>query len=626
MGAVFRAEQLSLKRVVALKLLKPELVNSPLLLRRFNAEAEAVAKLSHPNTVGIYDFGQDADGTLFIAMEYVEGRSLRAALIAESPFAAPRALHIVAQIASSLSDAHASGIIHRDLKPDNIMLQDRGRSRDIVRVLDFGIAKLRDDARMTQQSLTQAGDVLGTPQYMAPEQIRGEEIDGRTDVYALGAILYETLTGRMVFEANSVVAMLSKHLLDVPEPPSRRRPDLGISAALDQLVTSCLSKDRRMRPPSMEQVGEQVLGLANSLGGLGRAGSSSDLLAHRPGSAMQSANAAAPTPAGARPGSVSGGASGAPSAMPPFPPPAVPSRAGPGPTPSGSAAPLAAAPGPGGAGSAATPGPLYAAAYSPAYSPVPLPQPAYSSPVAGPGLASRQGAALQRTSRLWMALIAIALLAIGGAGTYVLVARHSKAEPTAAAPVEASPTSEGSQVDPWNSPAVASPDPGATPGATPAAIPIRAPRLGNLGGSLFSAPGFFRLLVPPRFSTQPEMASTPDGKASRWTFSAADKASIVVLASPLPPELDVDDPEEAATDFGQTLGMQLTSWRWREVQGRKALAGSYQTTLQGIAISAEAVLYVKAKGFLVVLFACKTPDFEKYQPDRDSLFTQRISW
>jgi eukaryotic-like serine/threonine-protein kinase len=278
MGAVFKAEQISLKRVVALKLLKPELVNSPMLLRRFNAEAEAVAKLNHPNTVGIYDFGQDRDGTLFIAMELVEGRSLRAALIADSPLAAMRALHIGAQIAASLSDAHALGIIHRDLKPDNIMLQDRGKSRDIVRVLDFGIAKLRDDSRMTQQSMTQAGDVLGTPQYMSPEQIRGEEIDGRADVYSLGAILYEMLTGRMVFEATSLVAMLSKHLLDQPEAPSRRRPDLGISAEIDELVLSCLAKDPRARLPSMEQLGERVIAIAPALAGMS---SSGDLPAHR---------------------------------------------------------------------------------------------------------------------------------------------------------------------------------------------------------------------------------------------------------------------------------------------------------------------------------------------------------
>jgi eukaryotic-like serine/threonine-protein kinase len=142
MGAVFRAEQISLKRTVALKLLKPDLVATPVLLRRFNAEAEAVAKLNHPNTVGIYDFGQDTDGALFIAMEYIEGRSLRSALTKEGPMHPARAVYIATQVASSLADAHHSGVVHRDLKPDNVMLQDKGKFRDVVRVLDFGIAKL----------------------------------------------------------------------------------------------------------------------------------------------------------------------------------------------------------------------------------------------------------------------------------------------------------------------------------------------------------------------------------------------------------------------------------------------------------------------------------------------------
>ncbi len=201
MGAVSRAEQIALKRAVALKLLRPEMSRNPLLLRRFNAEAELVAKLSHPNTVTIYDYGQDADGSLFIAMELIEGPSLRRVLRESGPLPVPRALAIAAQLAASLADAHAHGIIHRDLKPDNAMLQERGKERDVVRVLDFGIAKLRDDSRATQQMMTQAGDMLGTPQYMAPEQIRGEDIDGRTDVYALGCILYEMVTGRMPFEA-----------------------------------------------------------------------------------------------------------------------------------------------------------------------------------------------------------------------------------------------------------------------------------------------------------------------------------------------------------------------------------------------------------------------------------------
>ena len=265
MGAVFKAEQISLKRTVAVKLLRPEVASSQLLLRRFNAEAEAVAKLSHPNTVNIYDFGQDSDGTLFIAMEFIEGQSLRHMIHREAPFALRRALSIGLQVASSLSDAHAHSIIHRDLKPDNVMIQQRGRERDIVRVLDFGIAKLRDENRQSQLAMTQAGDMLGTPQYMAPEQIRAETIDGRTDVYALGCLLYEMITARLPYEAPTIMSLLSKHLLEVTVPPSQRRPDLPIPPAIDQLILSAMAKDPKVRPSTMEAFGEQMAELLATL-------------------------------------------------------------------------------------------------------------------------------------------------------------------------------------------------------------------------------------------------------------------------------------------------------------------------------------------------------------------------
>ncbi|MEO8702568.1 MAG: serine/threonine-protein kinase [Kofleriaceae bacterium] len=258
MGAVYKAEQISLKRTCAVKVLRPDVAGTSIMLRRFNAEAEAVAKLSHPNTVNIYDFGQDTDGTFFIAMEYVEGGSLREAIHAEAPFATKRALSIASQVAASLTDAHSHSIIHRDLKPDNVMLQSRGRAKDVARVLDFGIAKLRDEGRATQAAMTQAGDMLGTPQYMAPEQIRAEQIDGRTDVYALGCMLYEMVTARLPFEGPTIMALLSKHLMETPQSPSQRRPDLGIPPQIDQLIMSAIAKDPNARPATMETFGEQI--------------------------------------------------------------------------------------------------------------------------------------------------------------------------------------------------------------------------------------------------------------------------------------------------------------------------------------------------------------------------------
>jgi serine/threonine protein kinase len=257
MGAVYRGEQISLKRAVAVKVLKPELSQNQTLVRRFSAEAQAVAMLDHPNTVKVYDSGQDTDGSLFIAMEYIEGTSLRD-VMRSGAMPGPRAFAIAVQVAASLADAHAQSIVHRDLKPDNVMLQDKGRQRDIVRVLDFGIAKLRDDSRATQAAMTQAGDMLGTPQYMAPEQIRGEQIDGRTDIYAVGCMLYEMVTGRLPFEGASVLAILTKHLTDTVVPPSQRRPDLGLPPIIDQIVMTAIAKEPAARPMTMERFGEML--------------------------------------------------------------------------------------------------------------------------------------------------------------------------------------------------------------------------------------------------------------------------------------------------------------------------------------------------------------------------------
>ena len=265
MGAVYKAEQISLKRTCAVKLLRPEVAGTAIMLRRFNAEAEAVAKLSHPNTVNIYDFGQDTDGTFFIAMEFIEGKSLREAIHNDAPFPLRRALSIAAQVSASLVDAHSHSIIHRDLKPDNVMLQSRGRSRDVARVLDFGIAKLRDEGRAQQAAMTQAGDMLGTPQYMAPEQIRAEQIDGRTDVYALGCLLYEMVTARLPFEGPTIMALLSKHLMENPPVPSLRRPELGIPPAIDELIMTAIAKDPNARPQTMEIFGERINALLAAL-------------------------------------------------------------------------------------------------------------------------------------------------------------------------------------------------------------------------------------------------------------------------------------------------------------------------------------------------------------------------
>jgi serine/threonine protein kinase len=642
MGAVYKAEQISLKRVVALKLLKPELVSSQPLLRRFNAEAEAVAKLNHPNTVGIYDFGQDRDGTLFIAMEFVEGASLRGMLMKEGPFSPLRTLHIAGQIAASLSDAHAVGIIHRDLKPDNIMLQERGRQRDTVRVLDFGIAKLRDDSRMTQQSMTQAGDVLGTPQYMSPEQIRGEEIDGRADVYSLGTILYEMLTGRMVFEANTLVALLSRHLLDQPEPPSRRRPDLRIAADLDALVLGCLAKEPRARLPSMDRVTEEIARLAQAHGAVM---SSSDALAV---AARASGSVSSASVSG---GSVSGGSALAPAVI-------VPTGAGMGssmtPQPMHPMHPAMQpamhpmqpmhpamhppTPPPLGGGYPQPGDPAYGA-----YSPMAPPSyPLYPPPSSGPHHAAP---AAKSNLGLWLALGAVVLLAGGGAGFLLLRDRDKPVvaeqdapqpgDPPASPWGQGSGSGSGSSRDDEPSEPSPSPTPSPSPSPTPsptggrdANAPMRPLKLGSVDGQLYTAAGVFRLMVPGELSMSPQTQVAPDGSASRWTFVAPSdpKVTVSVISSPVKSDVDEDDPGAAVEDFGEASGMQLTSWEWRSVQGQRALAGTYHISAKGVELAAEAVLYVKPRGVLVVLFTCEASAFADSKDFRDILFSQRISW
>ncbi len=264
MGTVFRAEQTSVKRTIALKVLDPAMTMNPELLRRFQAEAEVVARLSHPNTVTLFDFGQDETGVLFIAMELVHGSSLRDTIAREGALSPHRAVDVAEQVASSLADAHAHGIVHRDLKPDNVILSERAGRRDFARVLDFGIAKLFDDPGGAP-AMTRAGQILGTPQYMAPEQITGHAIDGRTDVYALGVLLYEMLAGAPPFQGDNLVALLSKHLHDPPPPFATMRPGLSLPMPVERLVLSCLAKEPSARPPDMSTVAAELADLRSLL-------------------------------------------------------------------------------------------------------------------------------------------------------------------------------------------------------------------------------------------------------------------------------------------------------------------------------------------------------------------------
>jgi serine/threonine-protein kinase len=247
MGSVYQALQQPIERMVAVKVLLGKLAQDEVAVKRFEQEARAVSRMQHPNTVTIFDYGKTEDDRLYIVMEYLRGRTLSEALrqTQGAGLDAKRAIHVTRQVAASLHDAHAAGIIHRDLKPDNIFLTEMGGTKDFVKVLDFGVAKMADDGNAG--TLTQTGMIFGTPKYMSPEQAEGKPIDFRADIYAIGVVLYEMLVGRPPFLADTPVALLLKHISEAPAPFRRLRPDLQVVPELEAVTMRALEKspDRR---------------------------------------------------------------------------------------------------------------------------------------------------------------------------------------------------------------------------------------------------------------------------------------------------------------------------------------------------------------------------------------------
>ena len=252
MGRVYRARQLVLDKKVVLKVLHQELLSDARTVARFQREARAASRLNHPNSINILDFGVAEDGELFIAMEFVDGHDLHHLLAHEWPLSEPRIIRIVSQVLSALADAHGAGVIHRDLKPENVMVEPRrGGESDVVKVLDFGIAKIVDTAE-AGPALTRAGFVCGTPEYMSPEQAKGAPLDARSDLYSVGVLLFQLVTRRLPFEADTAVGYATKHLSEPPPAPSKVRPG-GCSPELERLILRALSKDPAARPQTAEE-------------------------------------------------------------------------------------------------------------------------------------------------------------------------------------------------------------------------------------------------------------------------------------------------------------------------------------------------------------------------------------
>lgn len=241
MGAVYRATRTAIGDEVAVKILHAE-QNDPKAAERFRREAQAAAKLKHPNAVTIHDFGITDDGLEYLVMEYVEGQSLRRLIREHGALDPATALTIITQVCAALDEAHGHQIIHRDIKPDNIVVRTTGTGL-VVKVLDFGIAKLRDDVA---SHLTQTGSVLGTPHYMSPEQCLGEAIDGRADIYSLGIVLYEMLSGRVPFDASISTAIVIQHVNQAPPSLCAIKPNLP--RQIEAVVFHALEKAPSARP------------------------------------------------------------------------------------------------------------------------------------------------------------------------------------------------------------------------------------------------------------------------------------------------------------------------------------------------------------------------------------------
>ena len=257
MGAVYKVEHVRMGKAMALKLMRPEAALDRVSLKRFQQEARIVSKLSHANTVCVFDFGELADGALYMAMEYVPGRDLSFILRAEGNFSERRAIPVVTQVLRSLAEAHEHGIIHRDIKPANVMLLRTREGEDFAKVVDFGIAKLAEAAAKAgpdKKAITGMSEFVGTPNYMSPEQVKGDDLDPRSDLYSVGAMLFELLTGRPPFLGEQALAIAAKHLTEKPISLAAAAPRLAFTPAMEAVVAKALAKSPKDRFRSADEM------------------------------------------------------------------------------------------------------------------------------------------------------------------------------------------------------------------------------------------------------------------------------------------------------------------------------------------------------------------------------------
>jgi serine/threonine protein kinase len=253
MGVVYKARHALMDRIVAIKMLQAQLISDSMSVKRFQQESKSASRISHPNVITVYDFGISPNGQPFIVMDYLQGISLADLIKNEGQIGVERSIKILAQACDALDHAHKQGVIHRDVKPTNFVLINYDEEKDFVKVVDFGVAKLMN-ATPDGQRLTQAGEVCGSPVYMSPEQCTGGELDQRSDIYSMGIVVYETLTGKLPILGKTMVDTMSKHISEMPPSFSIARPDLYIPERLEQVVFKALAKDPNDRHQSMDEL------------------------------------------------------------------------------------------------------------------------------------------------------------------------------------------------------------------------------------------------------------------------------------------------------------------------------------------------------------------------------------
>ncbi|MDB4985066.1 MAG: Serine/threonine protein kinase PrkC, regulator of stationary phase [Myxococcaceae bacterium] len=250
MGLVYKARHVTLGKPLAIKVLKAEVSKDQEIVQRFRQEAQSATAIGNHHIIDISDFGVLPDGSTYFVMEFLDGISLTKAIEPNKPLKSARTIHIAKQLCRALGAAHEIGIVHRDLKPDNIYLISRGGDKDFVKVLDFGIAKVGGQ----KSKLTQVGQVFGTPHYMSPEQCSGTQVDKRTDIYALGVIMYEMTSSRVPFDADNLMGILTKHLYEEPVQPHELPPPVDVPPALEAVIMKCLAKKPDLRYQTMQEV------------------------------------------------------------------------------------------------------------------------------------------------------------------------------------------------------------------------------------------------------------------------------------------------------------------------------------------------------------------------------------